>query len=127
MIPDRGMLVGLLVASAIAGMAGWTANGWRYETKLSTLKSTHATATAKAATAHAEALAKANLRAPFIWRGFGWKDGAEDIERFRRALFDGQVKVVPSLLLRSAMERSVAIGMRAWEFIWHYGSSFHSS
>lgn len=62
MIPDKATLVVLLVASAIAGGAGWTANGWRYETKLSTLKSTHATDTAKAATAHAEALAKANER-----------------------------------------------------------------
>ena len=59
MIPDKGTLIVLLLASAVAGLAGWTANGWRYETKLSTLKSTHATATAKAATAHAEALAKA--------------------------------------------------------------------
>ena len=62
MIPDKGTLIVLLLASAVAGLAGWTANGWRYETKLSTLKSTHATATAKAATAHAEALAKANER-----------------------------------------------------------------
>ncbi|WP_022684595.1 terminase large subunit domain-containing protein [Sphingobium bisphenolivorans] len=56
-----------------------------------------------------EALAKANVRAPFIWRGFGWKDGAEDIERFRRALFDGHVKVVPSLLLRSAFAEAITL------------------
>lgn len=62
MIPDKSTLVVLLVASAIAGVAGWTANGWRYETKLSTLKSDHATAEAKAAKDHAEALAKANAR-----------------------------------------------------------------
>ncbi|MFZ2102989.1 MAG: terminase large subunit, partial [Oricola sp.] len=50
-----------------------------------------------------EAMNGAGLsRVPFIWRGFGWKDGSEDIERFRRALFDGQVKTRPSLLLRSA-------------------------
>ena len=56
-----------------------------------------------------EALGKANLRVPFIWRGFGWKDGSEDIERFRRAVFDGQVKVVPSLLLRSAFADAVTL------------------
>lgn len=56
-----------------------------------------------------EAMAKANLRVPFIWRGFGWKDGSEDIERFRRAVFDGEVKVVPSLLLRSAFAEAVTL------------------
>ncbi|KQI67619.1 terminase [Loktanella sp. 3ANDIMAR09] len=55
-----------------------------------------------------EALNKAGLgRVPFIWRGFGWKDGSEDIERFRRALFDGEIKVVPSLLLRFAFSDAV--------------------
>lgn len=62
MIPDKGTLIVLLLGSAIAGVAGWTANGWRYETKLSTLKSDHATAEAKAAKDHAEVLAKANAR-----------------------------------------------------------------
>lgn len=57
-----------------------------------------------------EALAAAGLdRVPFIWRGFGWKDGAEDIERFRRALFEGQVKTVPSLLLRSAFADAITL------------------
>ncbi|RWC90043.1 MAG: terminase, partial [Mesorhizobium sp.] len=56
-----------------------------------------------------EAMAKANLRVPFIWRGFGWKDGSEDIERFRRALFDGQVKALPSLLLRSAFADAITL------------------
>lgn len=57
-----------------------------------------------------EALQKAGLsRVPFVWRGFGWKDGSEDIERFRRALFDGQVKSVPSLLLRSAFSDAVTL------------------
>ncbi|WP_299907670.1 terminase large subunit [uncultured Paracoccus sp.] len=57
-----------------------------------------------------EAMEKAGLaRVPFIWRGFGWKDGAEDIERFRRALFDGEVKVVPSLLLRSAFADAITL------------------
>lgn len=57
-----------------------------------------------------EAMDKAGLgRVPFIWRGFGWKDGAEDIERFRRALFDGEVKVLPSLLLLSAFADAVTL------------------
>lgn len=56
-----------------------------------------------------EAMAKAGLRVPFIWRGFGWKDGSEDIERFRRAVFDGQVKALPSLLLRSAFADAVTL------------------
>ncbi len=57
-----------------------------------------------------EAMAKAGLaHVPFVWRGFGWKDGSEDIERFRRALFDGEVKVSESLLLRSAMSDAVVL------------------
>ncbi|MFI0843523.1 terminase large subunit domain-containing protein [Mesorhizobium sp. IMUNJ 23232] len=57
-----------------------------------------------------EAMVKANLgRVPFIYRGFGWKDGSEDIERFRRAVFDGQVKSRPSLLLRSAFADAITL------------------
>lgn len=57
-----------------------------------------------------EAMQAAGLgRVPFIWRGFGWKDGAEDIERFRRALFDGEVKAVPSLLLRLAFADAITL------------------
>lgn len=57
-----------------------------------------------------EAMQAAGLsRVPFIWRGFGWKDGAEDIERFRRALFDGEVKAVPSLLLRFAFADAITL------------------
>ena len=48
-------------------------------------------------------------RVPFIWRGFGWKDGSEDIERFRRALFDGAVKVAPSMLLRFAFADAITL------------------
>ena len=46
---------------------------------------------------------------PFIWRGFGWKDGSEDVERFRRALFEGHVKARPSLLLRFAFGDAITI------------------
>jgi len=57
-----------------------------------------------------EALEKAGLaRVPFIQRGFGWRDGSEDIERFRRALFDAEIKVAPSLLLRSAMADAITL------------------
>ncbi|PYC48190.1 terminase [Litorivita pollutaquae] len=57
-----------------------------------------------------EAMRAAGLdRVPFIWRGFGWRDGSEDIERFRRALFEGQVKTVPSLLLRSAFADAITL------------------
>lgn len=57
-----------------------------------------------------EAMQKANLeRVPFIWRGFGWKDGSEDIERFRRGLFDGEIKTAPSLLLRSAFSDAITL------------------
>ena len=48
-------------------------------------------------------------RVPFIWRGFGWKDGSEDLERFRRALFDGEVKVAPSMLLRFAFSDAITL------------------
>lgn len=58
----------------------------------------------------AEAMQGAGLgRLPFVWRGFGWKDGSEDIERFRRALFDGEVKTAPSLLLRSAFADAITL------------------
>ena len=57
-----------------------------------------------------EAVTAAGLgHLPLIWRGFGWKDGAEDIERFRRALFDGDVKGAPSLLLRSAFSDAITL------------------
>lgn len=57
-----------------------------------------------------EALRAAGLeRVAFINRGFGWKDGSEDIERFRRALFDGEVAVAPSLLLRSAFADAITL------------------
>ncbi|MDR4306972.1 terminase [Chelatococcus sambhunathii] len=57
-----------------------------------------------------EAIDKAGLsRVPFIQRGFGWKDGSEDVERFRRALFDGEIRVAPSLLLRSAFADAIVL------------------
>jgi len=56
-----------------------------------------------------EALTAAGIRAPTTWRGQGWKDGAEDVERFRKSCFDGLVKALPSLLLRSAFADAITI------------------
>lgn len=57
----------------------------------------------------AEALNRAGVRAPCVWRGQGFRDGGEDCERFRRAAFDGLVKARPSLLLRSAFSDAVCL------------------
>jgi len=56
-----------------------------------------------------EALDKAGIRCPVLWRGMGFRDGGEDAERFRRAAFDGKVKTAPSLLLRSAFADAVCL------------------
>lgn len=56
-----------------------------------------------------EALDRAGIRAPLVWRGQGFRDGGEDCERFRRATFDGKVKAKPSLLLRSAFADAVCL------------------
>ena len=57
----------------------------------------------------AEAMDKAGVTAPVIWRGMGWRDGSEDVERFRRAAYDRLVKATPSLLLRSAFADAVCL------------------
>lgn len=54
-----------------------------------------------------EAMQRAGIRAPVVWRGQGFRDGGEDCERFRRAAFDGKVRTAPSLLLRSAFADAV--------------------
>jgi phage terminase large subunit-like protein len=57
-----------------------------------------------------EALRGAGLdRVPGVWRGMGWRDGSEDVERFRRALFEGRVSSAPSLLLRSAFADAITL------------------
>jgi len=56
-----------------------------------------------------EAMQRAGVRAPVVWRGQGFRDGGEDCERFRRACFDGQVIASPSLLLRSAFADAVTL------------------
>ena len=57
----------------------------------------------------AEALDRAGVRAPVVWRGMGFRDGGEDNERFRRAAYDGKVWSRPSLLLRSAFADAVCL------------------
>lgn len=54
-----------------------------------------------------EALDRAGLRLPIVWRGMGFRDGGEDCNRFRGAVLDGKVKSVPSLLLRSAFADAI--------------------
>lgn len=56
-----------------------------------------------------ESLAAANIRVPIVYRGMGFKDGGEDCERFRSAVFDGLVQVQASLLLRSAFADAVTL------------------
>ena len=51
-----------------------------------------------------EALGKAGIPlCRLIFRGQGFRDGAEDVRNFRKACLDGNVVPVKSLLLRSAM------------------------
>lgn len=56
-----------------------------------------------------EAIDRTGIRAPIVWRGMGFKDGNEDCERFRRAVFDAKVVTSPSLLLRSAFADAVTL------------------
>ncbi len=42
----------------------------------------------------------------FTLRGQGFKDGAEDVRMFRRSVFSGRCRPVPSLLLRTAMSEA---------------------
>lgn len=56
-----------------------------------------------------EAINAAGIRAPVVWRGTGWRDGNEDCERFQRCAYDGHIKSLPSLLLRSAFADAVVL------------------
>ena len=54
-----------------------------------------------------DALDKAGVPgAELVVRGMGFKDGGEDVRNFQRAMADGRVVPVPSLLLRSAMSEA---------------------
>lgn len=54
-----------------------------------------------------DAMAAAGIRAPVIFRGQGFRDGGQDVEAFRKAVFDREVRTAPSLLLRSAAADAV--------------------
>jgi phage terminase large subunit-like protein len=56
-----------------------------------------------------EAYAKAGMTAPVVFRGMGYRDGSEDCERFRRSVFDREVKTRPTLLMRSALADAVCM------------------
>ncbi|CAJ0867063.1 hypothetical protein AMST5_01918 [freshwater sediment metagenome] len=56
-----------------------------------------------------EALAKAGLAIMPTWRGQGWKDSAEDVERFRQFAFERRIKAARSLVLRSALGDCVTL------------------
>ncbi|ROO25554.1 terminase [Salinisphaera orenii MK-B5] len=54
-----------------------------------------------------EALAAEQANARVIWRGMGWRDGAEDVRRFQRAVADKKIAAEKSLLMRSALSDCV--------------------
>ena len=45
-------------------------------------------------------------RRSLVIRGQGWKDGAEDVRRFRRAVAQGRVRAPRSLLIRAALSEA---------------------
>ena len=47
--------------------------------------------------------------APLVPRGQGFRDGAEDVRRFRTAILEGVIAPVKSVLLRSAMAEAVTV------------------
>ena len=47
---------------------------------------------------------------PFVVRGMGWKDGAEDVRRFRRAVQEERIRAPRSLLIRGAMSEARVTG-----------------
>ena len=57
-----------------------------------------------------DAMDQMGLAAPLIERGQGFKDGAEDVRRFRTMIISKAVSPVPSLLLRSAMADAYVVG-----------------
>jgi len=101
---DRGELTTL--GAKTVPVAAWMAQEWR--------RIEGATVAAVVADRYkqselAEAFQHAGITAPVIWRGMGFKDGSEDIERFRRAVFDGAVRTTESLLMRSAIADAVCV------------------
>ncbi len=56
-----------------------------------------------------DAMDQIGLDVPFVERGQGFKDGAEDVRRFRTLIVDKIVRPVPSLLLRAAMAEATVV------------------
>ena len=56
-----------------------------------------------------EAMDAIGIRVPVVWRGMGFRDGGEDVERFRRAVFEDRVRCSQSLLMRSALSDAVVL------------------
>ena len=56
-----------------------------------------------------EALEENGVDVDVLWRGQGYKDGAADVRVFRKAVMDGEVRPVESLLLTSALSEAVVV------------------
>ena len=56
-----------------------------------------------------QAIDDAGLSVGVVWRGQGWKDGAEDVRGFRRAVLDAAVSAPVSLLMRSALAEATTV------------------
>ncbi len=57
-----------------------------------------------------QSLKESNLEVcPIIFRGQGYRDGAEDVRRFKQGLLDGRVCPQKSLLLRSGMSEAMVV------------------
>lgn len=56
-----------------------------------------------------DAMAAAGIRVPIVFRGQGFRDGGQDVEGFRKAVFDGEIATTPSLLLRSAAADALVV------------------
>lgn len=54
-----------------------------------------------------EALAAENVNTRIVWRGMGWRDGAEDVRRFQRAVYDHRIAAEKSILMRAALSDCV--------------------
>lgn len=56
-----------------------------------------------------DALDALGCRTPVTWRGFGFRDGAADVEGFRRMAYDRRIAAPRSLLLRHALADSIVV------------------
>ena len=52
---------------------------------------------------------KVGLRCPVLKRGQGWRDGAEDVRDFRKAVLTKSLRAPPSPLIRASLRESVTI------------------